>query len=113
MMATLSRSELLALYRRTLRAAAVFPSKNRAGLAREIRDEWRRNAAMPPGPARDAQHKLAADSLRQLDAYVGAADPGRPDAGVALGAGAGPAELRPGGEGVKALLWWSVCGALW
>ena len=76
---------LLALYRRMLKSAAVFPSKNRAGLLAEIKAEWRANAGLEPGPERDAKRALAADGLRQLEAYTAASRPG--DASIGPGQG--------------------------
>jgi Complex 1 protein (LYR family) len=48
MIAGPSRSELLMLYRRLLRAAATFPSKKRTSIYQAIRDEWRDDAKLNP-----------------------------------------------------------------
>ena len=66
-----ARAQILALYRRILFGAARFPSKNRAAIYAEIRDEFRRNAALEPGSAA-AREKLgiAQQSLTQLEAYT-------------------------------------------
>jgi LYR motif-containing protein 4 len=39
-----TKSQLLSLYRKLLRSAATYPSKNRAGLYQSIRAEWRDHA---------------------------------------------------------------------
>ena len=57
------------LYRRILFAAARFPSKNRANVYAEIRDEFRRNATLAEPEAGEAV-ALARQSLRQLEAYT-------------------------------------------
>ena len=79
-------SDLVALYRRMLKAAAAFPSKNRAGLVAEIKVEWRANAGLGEGPERQAKRALAADGLRQLEAYAAAAS-GPGDASIGPGKG--------------------------
>jgi len=79
-------ADLLPLYRRMLRAAAIFPSKNRAGLLAEIKAEWRASAGLGAGPERDAKRALAADGLRQLEAYT-AASRGPGDASIGPGQG--------------------------
>ena len=68
-MSAATRPQLLSLYRRILFAAARFPSKNRASVYAEIRDEFRRNATLT-GDAAAAQVALAQQSLRQLEAYT-------------------------------------------
>ena len=56
---------------RIIFAAARFPSKNRDKVYAEIRDEFRRNAALEPGSdAAIEQVALAQQSLRQLQAYT-------------------------------------------
>jgi hypothetical protein len=95
-----SRSDLLSLYRRMLRSAAVFPSRNRAGLVVEIKAEWRANAGLEPSPRRDAQIALAADGLRQLDAYgAAAAAPGEAEIGPGRGLHGGSAGVGGSGGG--------------
>ena len=79
-------THLPSLYRRMLKAAAVFPSRNRAGLVAEIKAEWRASAGLGPGPEREAKRALAADGLRQLEAY-GAAAAGPGDASIGPGQG--------------------------
>ena len=63
------RAQVLSLYRRILFAAARFPSKNRANVYAEIRDEFRRNATLAEPEAGEAV-ALARQSLRQLEAYT-------------------------------------------
>ena len=63
------RAQILSLYRRILFAAARFPSKNRANVYAEIRDEFRRNATLAEPEAGEAV-ALARQSLRQLEAYT-------------------------------------------
>jgi hypothetical protein len=66
-----TRPHILWLYRRIIFAAARFPSKNRDKVYAEIRDEFRRNAALEPGSdAAIEQVALAQQSLRQLQAYT-------------------------------------------
>jgi hypothetical protein len=68
--ATLPRGDLLALYRRILRAGAVFPSRNRAGILEEIRAEWRAGAraADPAGIAKRIETALR--GLATLEKYT-------------------------------------------
>ena len=78
---------LLTLYRRMLKAATVFPSRNRAGLVAEIKAEWRASAGLAEnGPEARAKCALAADGLRQLQAYSAAAS-GPGDASIGPGQG--------------------------
>ena len=63
------RAQILSLYRRILFAAARFPSKNRATVYAEIRDEFRRNATLAEPEAGEAV-ALARQSLRQLEQYT-------------------------------------------
>ena len=63
------RAQVLSLYRRILFAAARFPSKNRASVYAELRDEFRRNATLAE-PAAGEAVALAHQSLRQLEAYT-------------------------------------------
>ena len=66
-----ARAQILSLYRRILFGAARFPSKNRASIYAEIRDEFRRNASLAPGS--DAARErilLAQSSLTQLESYT-------------------------------------------
>ena len=63
------RAQILSLYRRILFAAARFPSKNRANVYAEIRDEFRRNATLAE-PAAGEAVALARQSLRQLEQYT-------------------------------------------
>lgn len=62
------RAQILSLYRRIIFAAARFPSKNRASVYAEIRDEFRRNAPLQE-PAAGEAIAVALSSLRQLEAY--------------------------------------------
>jgi hypothetical protein len=82
----LPHPNLVALYRRMLKAATVFPSRNRAGLLAEIKAEWRVSAGLGEGPEADAKRALAADGLRQLEAYTAAAS-GPGDASIGPGQG--------------------------
>jgi hypothetical protein len=100
MVAAHARSDLLALYRALLRSAATFPSRNRAGLIAEIKAEWRANAGLAPGPERDAKVALAADGVRQMQAYgAAAAAPGDADIGPGRGLYGGGGGGMPFGGG--------------
>jgi hypothetical protein len=68
---SLSKQELLHLYRRLLRSGASFPSKNAAGIVQSIRDDFRDNKALDP-MSEKAQNKIylarkGLDQLRQFD----------------------------------------------
>jgi LYR motif-containing protein 4 len=64
-----TKSQLLSLYRKLLRSAATFPSKNRAGLYQSIRAEWRDHAhwtAEEHATKINRQIQLAYQGLTQL-----------------------------------------------
>jgi len=67
---TARRSAVLALYKRVLKGAAKFPSKNRWKVYEEIRVEFREKAALDPESAKAAECvKVAEDSLAHLEPY--------------------------------------------
>ena len=63
--------QVRALYRQVIKNAKVFPSKNRDGMVREIRIEFRENAVQPDASVQREQVALAYKSLEQLRAYTG------------------------------------------
>lgn len=68
-----TRTDLLMLYRRLLRAAATFPSKKRASIYQAIRVEWRDDAKLNPAEQNDKiQERITVaykglSQLRQFD----------------------------------------------
>jgi hypothetical protein len=68
-----SSKALLQLYKKLLRSAATYPSKNRAGIYQAIREEWRENKTLEPQEKRDKQITVAykgLEQLRQFDEHV-------------------------------------------
>jgi hypothetical protein len=61
-----TRPALLRLYKDLLRSAATFPSKNRAGIYREIRSEWRVHASQQDEAVLQRQVAVAYKGLQQL-----------------------------------------------
>mmetsp|Transcript_20269 Transcript_20269/g.44078 ORF Transcript_20269/g.44078 Transcript_20269/m.44078 type:complete len:97 (-) Transcript_20269:210-500(-) len=62
--------DLLHLYRRLLRSAATYPSKNRAGIYKAIQEEFRDNITMDPDDAKtQKQIQVAYKGLGQLQMY--------------------------------------------
>jgi len=81
--------ELLHLYRRLLRAAATYPSKNRWGIHAAIREEFRENSNLDPeDPATHKQIHVAHKGLSQLQMYdamkLSSGDPESPNWSVTL-----------------------------
>mmetsp|Transcript_46513 Transcript_46513/g.68757 ORF Transcript_46513/g.68757 Transcript_46513/m.68757 type:complete len:84 (+) Transcript_46513:90-341(+) len=72
MAGAVGRRELLSLYKRLLRSASTYPSKNREGIYTSIRDEFRENACMSSGSP-EAQKKIdyAHEGLIQLRRFDG------------------------------------------
>ena len=71
--ALLPPSTLLALYRTTLRHAAVFPSSKRKGIIRDIRLDWRSGKHLDREKQREECHRAqtkAVDGLKMLKQYV-------------------------------------------
>lgn len=68
-----SRTELLMLYRRLLRAASTYPSKKRTSIYQAIRVEWRDDAKLNPSEHNDKiQERITVaykglSQLRQFD----------------------------------------------
>jgi len=69
-----SRPALLQLYKRLLRSAETYPSKNRLGIYQSIREEWRINKSLQPdNPKLDKELAIAykgLQQLRQFDEYT-------------------------------------------
>jgi len=62
-----SREALLQLYKRLLRSAETFPSKNQARIYESIRQDWRENKDLQEGDEkRDKQIAVAYKGLQQL-----------------------------------------------
>jgi Complex 1 protein (LYR family) len=61
---------LLWLYRRLLRSAANYPSKNQIGIFQSIREDFRENASLDPSdPKAKRQIEVAYNGLNQLRQY--------------------------------------------
>jgi hypothetical protein len=71
-MFTSRRTGILRLYRHILKAAAVFPSKKRVGMIKEIKLEFRENAGMTNGVEIRKQLSVARDGLDRMQAFSGA-----------------------------------------
>mmetsp|Transcript_27516 Transcript_27516/g.40437 ORF Transcript_27516/g.40437 Transcript_27516/m.40437 type:complete len:106 (-) Transcript_27516:106-423(-) len=72
--ATATGKELLSLYRKILRSAAVYPSKNRLRIYEAIRQEFRENKSMDP-KSDETQVKVSIaikglSQLKQFDEYT-------------------------------------------
>jgi LYR motif-containing protein 4 len=61
-----SRFELLMLYRRLLRSAAIYPSKKRASIYQAIREEWRDDAKLTDYDKIQQRITVAYKGLSQL-----------------------------------------------
>lgn len=61
-----SRKGLLQLYKKLLRSAATFPSKNRDRIYQAIREEWRINKSLEPGEKLNKELAVAYKGLSQL-----------------------------------------------
>jgi len=59
------------LYRHILKAAAKFPSVNRAGVIQEIKDEFRLARNLTDTEEITKRRKVAVEGLKQLEAYSG------------------------------------------
>jgi methylphosphotriester-DNA--protein-cysteine methyltransferase len=63
-------NNLLWLYRRLLRSAATFPSKNRIRIFESIREEFRENLGLDPSDeATEKKVELAYQGLAQLQQF--------------------------------------------
>ncbi|KAG7373717.1 complex 1 LYR family protein [Nitzschia inconspicua] len=67
--ALVTKSDLLHLYKRLLRACETYPSKNRNGIYQSIREEFRENVSLTGETARQQQIQLAYKGLSQLHQY--------------------------------------------
>mmetsp|Transcript_23502 Transcript_23502/g.32963 ORF Transcript_23502/g.32963 Transcript_23502/m.32963 type:complete len:103 (-) Transcript_23502:411-719(-) len=80
---------LVFLYRRLLRSAATYPSRNRWGIYQAIREEFKENRNLDP-TTEDTKKKIAVaykglDQLRQFDEIVmQGGDPNNPNWSVTL-----------------------------
>lgn len=84
-----SGKALLFLYRRILRSAATYPSKNRWGIYESIREEFRDNKGLDPDcPKTHEKVQVAYKGLEQLRMYdqasLGGGDPTNPNWSVTL-----------------------------
>jgi len=61
-----SRKDLLSLYRKLLRSAATYPSKNRDGIYQAIREEWRDHVKQQDAEKIRKQIAVAYKGLEQL-----------------------------------------------
>jgi len=61
-----SRHDLLVLYKKLLRSAATFPSRNRTGIYEAIRQEWRDNASCQDADKLRQEIARAYKGLEQL-----------------------------------------------
>lgn len=61
-----SRRELLILYKKLLRSAATFPSRNREGIYQAIREEWRDSINLQDAQKIRKQIAVAYKGLEQL-----------------------------------------------
>jgi len=66
-----SRVEVLHLYRAVLHAAARFPSKKRASIIEDIKQEFREGAAVTDAALVKRRLALARDGLERLRQYAG------------------------------------------
>ncbi|KAG7338821.1 complex 1 LYR family protein [Nitzschia inconspicua] len=64
-----TKSELLHLYKRLLRACEKYPSKNRNRIYQSIREEFRENVSLTGETARQRQIQVAYKGLSQLHQY--------------------------------------------
>jgi hypothetical protein len=71
MVSRATKQELLHLYRRLLRSAETYPSKNRAGIYLSIREDFKENKSLDPDSEKVKKQTLVAfkglDQLRQFD----------------------------------------------
>jgi Complex 1 protein (LYR family) len=64
---SIASTTLLSLYRRLLRSAASFPSKNRTGIYQAIQQEFRENVGLDPsGEETKKKVEMALKGLTQL-----------------------------------------------
>ena len=67
MASSLSRNELLHLYKRLLRSGATYPSKNAAKIVQSIREDFKDNRTLDPlSDKATKQRHLALQGLEQL-----------------------------------------------
>mmetsp|Transcript_4566 Transcript_4566/g.11531 ORF Transcript_4566/g.11531 Transcript_4566/m.11531 type:complete len:88 (-) Transcript_4566:1942-2205(-) len=64
-------SKTLLLYRHILKAAARFPTKNRAGLITEIKTEFREFRGLTGGTELKSKIAMAMDGLGRMQAFTG------------------------------------------
>jgi hypothetical protein len=64
-----SSKALLQLYKKLLRSAATYPSKNRLGIYQAIREEWRDHKTLENPEKLDKQITIAYKGLEQLRQY--------------------------------------------
>jgi hypothetical protein len=64
-----SRLQLLHLYRVLIKKAKIFPSKNKVGLLKEIREEFRRNKSLTDQAKIDKCVSIAVKGVGQLAMY--------------------------------------------
>ena len=67
-----TRAGILLLYRHILKSAAVFPSKNRLGLIKEIKVEFRESVGITDGVEIRRRLAVARDGLDRMSAFSGA-----------------------------------------
>lgn len=91
------RALLLRLYKDTMRNARVFPSKNRAGIVREIRAEWRKKTTIQDPEQQKAAIKAGIEGLKYLRQYTKAAEDMRtkPETSINLTGGAASSTAAP------------------
>jgi Complex 1 protein (LYR family) len=65
-MSGVSKHQLLSLYKKLLRSAATFPSKNRKGIYKSIQEEWRANTTLTDQTRINKEIQLAFQGLNQL-----------------------------------------------
>lgn len=68
-MSSLSRKELLVLYKQLLRSAEKFPSKNRTSIYKAIREDWRDYVNCDDSQKIQHQVAVAYKGLSQLRQY--------------------------------------------
>jgi LYR motif-containing protein 4 len=64
-----SRRGLLELYKKLLRSAEVYPSKNRIKIYNAIREEWRDHRVITDAPKIQRQVAIAYKGLEQLQQF--------------------------------------------
>ena len=75
-MAAVSKSDLLHLYRRLLRACQTYPSKNRGKIYQSVRDDFRDNRELDPESEKAKQQvHIAFKGLGQLHQFDNRSSP--------------------------------------